>query len=61
LNTVKDMLTKNEEEVSQMRRQIQEFEEKIMSVMEKHKDAVDFLNGELQKYAHKFEKEQQLR
>ncbi|XP_038636235.1 coiled-coil domain-containing protein 175 isoform X1 [Scyliorhinus canicula] len=61
LNAVKDMLTLNEEEVSQMRRQIQEFEEKIMAVMEKHKDAMDFLNGELQKYAHKFEKEQQLR
>ncbi|XP_078089944.1 uncharacterized protein ccdc175 [Mustelus asterias] len=61
LSTVKELLANIEEEVSQMRRQIQEFEEKIMSVMEKHKDAMDFLTGELEKYKHKLEKENQLR
>ncbi|GCC23706.1 hypothetical protein chiPu_0002104 [Chiloscyllium punctatum] len=61
LDAVKDMLAVNEEHLSQIRKQNQELEEKIMSLQEKHKDTMEFLNGEFQKYMHKFDKEEQLR
>ncbi|XP_078418856.1 coiled-coil domain-containing protein 175 [Cetorhinus maximus] len=61
LEKVKYLLSKNEEQMSRIRKETQELEENIMSVVEKNKDTMDFLNGELLKYTHKFEKEQQLR
>ncbi|XP_048456077.1 coiled-coil domain-containing protein 175 [Rhincodon typus] len=61
LDVVKDLLAVKEGRVSQIRKQNQEFEEKIMSLQEKHKDNMEFLNGEFQKYMHKFDKEEQLR
>ncbi|XP_048393088.2 coiled-coil domain-containing protein 175 [Stegostoma tigrinum] len=61
LDVVKDLLAVKEEHVSQIRKQNQEFEEEILSLQEKHKDNMEFLHGEFQKYMHKFDKEEQLR
>uniref|UniRef100_UPI00398E3B67 coiled-coil domain-containing protein 175 n=1 Tax=Pristiophorus japonicus TaxID=55135 RepID=UPI00398E3B67 len=61
LNPIKDLLAQNEENLSHIRKQIQEHEEVILSLLEKHKDAMDLLNGEMQKYTNKFEKEEQVR
>ncbi|XP_067894255.1 coiled-coil domain-containing protein 175 [Heterodontus francisci] len=61
LDTVKGLLAETGERMTELRKQIQEHEENIIAVTEKHNDIMDFLNGELQKYTNKLEKEEQLR
>ncbi|XP_051872436.1 coiled-coil domain-containing protein 175 [Pristis pectinata] len=61
LNSVKDLLIQTEENLSSVRKEIQELEEIMLNLAEQHKDTMEFLNKELQKYSNKLEKEKELR
>ncbi|XP_067847618.1 coiled-coil domain-containing protein 175 isoform X1 [Heptranchias perlo] len=61
LAATKDFLAEKEVKLSTGRKQIREYEEMILSLVESHKDTMELLDGELQKYTQKLEKERQIR
>ncbi|XP_069772962.1 coiled-coil domain-containing protein 175 isoform X2 [Narcine bancroftii] len=61
LGSLKGMFVQTEENLSSKRKEIQELEEMMLNLDDVHKDTMEFLNEELQKYVQKLEKEKQLR
>ncbi|XP_059812983.1 coiled-coil domain-containing protein 175 isoform X1 [Hypanus sabinus] len=61
LYSLKELIHQTEENLSSMRREIQELEEMRLNLAEQHKDTMEFLRKELEKYSHKLEKEKELR
>ncbi|XP_078262725.1 coiled-coil domain-containing protein 175 [Rhinoraja longicauda] len=61
LESTKDMLVQIEDNLASVRKEIQEYEEMMLTHADKHQNTMEFLNKELHKYMRKLDKEQQIR